>query len=72
MISECILRHNHSFDWENCKILNVEPNYKIIISETIHIKEQKNGLNLNTDTEFLDECYFSILDRLVETYLKKR
>jgi len=48
MISERVLQHNHSFDWENYKILNVEPNYnKITISEMIHIKEQKNELNLN-------------------------
>jgi len=69
MISECILQHNQSFDWENCKILNVlESNYnKIIISKMIYIKEQKNELNLN-----IDKCYFSIFDKLVETNLKKR
>jgi len=40
MISERILQHNYSFDWENCKILNVELNYNkatIIISEMIYI-----------------------------------
>jgi len=36
----------------------------------IHIKEQKNDLNLNKDTnldaELLDESYFNVLDKLVK------
>jgi len=28
----------------------------------IHIKEQKNGLNLMKDTELLDNSYFNIFD----------
>jgi len=37
---------------------------KKLISEMIHIKKQKNGLNLNSDTELLDESYFDILNEL--------
>jgi len=36
----------------------------------IHIKKQKkNGINLNTDTELLDESYFDILDKLATSKL---
>jgi len=35
---------------------------KRLISEMIHIKEQKNGLNYMSDIELLDECYFDILN----------
>ena len=67
MISEHRLQQNHSFDWENPKILDYEPNYfKRLISEMIHINEQKNRLNLKTDTELLDDCYSTIFNRLVD------
>jgi len=36
-----------------------------LISKMIHIKKQKNGLNLNSDTELLDESYFDILNGLI-------
>jgi len=46
VITEHILRHLHSFDWENVKILDTESNYyKRSVSEILHIKEQLNGLN---------------------------
>jgi len=32
----------------------------------IHIREQKNGLNLKEDTELLEESYFNILDKLTK------
>jgi len=52
-------------DWENVKILDFEPKSHIkLISEMIHIKEQKNSLNLNKDTELLDESHFNILNLL--------
>jgi len=42
-----------------------ESNYfKRIVSEMIHIKEQKAGLNLNSDTDLLNESYFDILNKL--------
>jgi len=59
---------DHVFDWDNVKVLDCEHNYqKRLISEMIHIKEQKNGLNYMSDTEFLDECYFDILDVLANS-----
>jgi len=65
VITEHIIKYNHSFDWDNTKILDCESKfYKRITSEMIHIKEQKVGLNLNSDTELLDESYFDILNDL--------
>jgi len=65
VVSEHILNHDHEFDWNNVIILDSEPQYyKRLISEMIHIKEQKNGINLKTDTELLDEAYFNLLDRI--------
>jgi len=39
---------------------------KELISEMIHIKEQKNGLNLSRNMELLDESHFNILDILTD------
>jgi len=65
VITEHITKFNHSFDWENAKILDRESKfYKRITSEMIHIKEQKFSLNLNSDTELLDETYSDILNEL--------
>jgi len=65
VITEHIINYNHTFDWENTKILDYEPRfYKRIVSEMIHIKEQKISLNLNSDTELLDDTYFDILSEL--------
>ena len=65
VISAHILNEHHSFDWDNVRILDSETNYyKRLISEMLHIKEQKNGLNLNKDTELLSESYFDILEKL--------
>jgi len=63
VISEHIVNFNHNFDWDNIKILDIESNYnKRLVSEMLHIKEQKNGINLQRDTEFLDESYFCLLN----------
>jgi len=65
VVSEHIVNFNHAFDWENVQILDHEHNYyKRLISEMIHIKEQKNGLNCINDTDNLDDCYFDILNTL--------
>jgi len=65
VISEHIIKFNHLFDWNNAKILDRESKfYKRITSQMIHIKEQKASLNLNSDTELLDESYFDILKEL--------
>jgi len=65
IISEHIVKYNHSFDWDNAKILDCEFKfYKRITSEMIHIKEQKVSLNLNSNTELFNESYFDILNEL--------
>jgi len=53
-------------DWENVKILDFEPKcHKRLISEMIHIKDNKNKLNLNKDTKS-DSSYFNMLDKLAK------
>jgi len=53
------------FDWNNVKILDTESNYnKRLVSEMLHIKEQKRGINSQKDTEFLNESYFHLLNNL--------
>jgi len=65
VITQYILEFNHSFNWNDIKILDSEPNYnRRLISEMLHIKEQTNEINLKKDTEFLDESYFNLLDTL--------
>jgi len=67
VISDHILEHNHTFNWESEKILDFEPYYyKRLISEIIHIREQKDELNLKKDTELLEELYFDIFDKLAK------
>jgi len=65
VITEHILKHSHSFDWEKVEILDTEPNFfKRSVSEMLHIKEQLNGINAQKDTELLDDAYHDILDIL--------
>jgi len=65
VVTEHTLEFGHTFDWENIQILDSESNYyKRCVSEMLHIKEQPNGLNAQTDTELLDNSYFDILDVL--------
>ena len=68
VISEHIINETHTFNWENTRILDHERNYyKRLISEMLHIKEQKNGINLKKDTEDLNEAYYDILVKLTES-----
>ncbi|KYN27438.1 hypothetical protein ALC57_03147 [Trachymyrmex cornetzi] len=54
--------HNHDFNWDKVQILDTERNYnKRLISEMINIKRQKNGINLNKETELLSSSYFCYL-----------
>jgi len=54
VISEYKLNHNHEFDWSNTKILDSESYYhKRLISEMIHIKEQKTVLILIMTLNYL-------------------
>lgn len=49
------------------RILNDEPILgKRLISEMLFIKRRINGLNLQTDTENLDESYVRIVKKLVK------
>ncbi|XP_018353715.1 PREDICTED: uncharacterized protein LOC108755288 [Trachymyrmex septentrionalis] len=47
------------------KILYEEPSYrKRLISEMLHIKKQRNSLNLQTDTEGLNKAYLPIINKV--------
>ena len=65
VITEHTLEYNHTFDWQNKKILDFETNYyKRLISEMIHIKLQTNGINCMEDTDLLDSEYSNLLSKL--------
>jgi len=56
---------SYTFDWNNIEILDTESNYyKRSVSEMLHIKEQQNDINAQTNTDLLDKSYFNILDIL--------
>ena len=43
--------------------MDTESNYnKRLISETLHIKKQLNGINLKKDTESLEDIYVYLLN----------
>ena len=68
VISNHRLSTNHDFDWNDVQILDNESGYnKRLISEMLHIKKQKCGLNKQSDTEFLSETYLPILNLLSPT-----
>jgi len=46
-------------------ILNKEPNYKRLISKTLHIHKQKQELNLQTDMDNLDLMVFEFVCEIV-------
>ncbi|KYN20120.1 hypothetical protein ALC57_07527, partial [Trachymyrmex cornetzi] len=63
VISEHRLSSNHEFDWEGVEIMDSERwMYKRRISEMLFIKLQKNGLNLQSDTDLLHNSYIPILE----------
>jgi len=64
MITEHNLNKNHEFDWDP-EILDREKYYyRRLISETINIKSQKNTLNMQSDTELLQQTYVEILNKI--------
>jgi len=66
-VTEHKLNYNHDFDWENPVILDKEKYYyKRLISEMINIKSQKNALNMQFDTELLQQSYVEILNKIQE------
>lgn len=57
------LENNHSFNFNNIEILDIEPNYqKRLIHEMLQIKRHKNTINNRTDIENLSETYFNLLE----------
>jgi len=57
------LENNHTFDWENVKILDKEHfYYNRITSEMIHIKKQINGINKQNDTEQFPDIYLPLIN----------
>jgi len=62
VITDHRIATNHDFKWTDVKVLDVEKNYKKrLISEMIHIKLQKHGLNSQNDTDLLDPIYNDLL-----------
>jgi len=65
VIIEHRFNFSHNFDWNNVEILDIDRYLtKRLISEIIHIKRQNNNLNLQSDTECLDDGIISILNKL--------
>jgi len=65
VISEHRLKFNHDFQWDNIKILDNELSYhKRIVSEIVHIKKQRHGLNKHSDIHLLPKSYLPIIDLL--------
>jgi len=65
VITEHRLDKNHEFDWDNTEILDKERYYyKRLISEVINIKSQRNALNMQSDTELLQQAYIEILNKI--------
>jgi len=62
VITDHRIATNHEFDWDGVEILDTEKNYKKrLISEMIHIKKQKLGLNSQSDTDLLNPIYNDII-----------
>jgi len=61
-VTEHRIEYNHEFDWSKVLILDEKRSYnKRLISESILIKKQKNGLNLKNDTELLNSLYYDLV-----------
>lgn len=65
LVTNYRINHNHNFNWQDVKILDNEPSYsKRLISEMVHVKRQKQGLNKQVETESLPEPYHQIIQSL--------
>ena len=65
VITEHRRQLDHEFKWDEVEILDEEPSYRRrLVSEMINIKKQKNGLNLQTDTDGLHKAYIPIINRV--------
>jgi hypothetical protein len=67
VVSEHRLKTGYNFDWNNTKILDTEINYnKRLISESLHIKRQRNSINKKTDSEVFPEIYLPIIFKFLD------
>jgi len=65
VITEHRLNHSHEFEWSNVEILDSERFYwKRLISEMINIQLQNSAINQQTDTEYLQDTYTSIFNKI--------
>lgn len=65
VITKHRLSQNHDFNWSDVKILDRDSFYqRRLIYEIFFIKRQKNSLNLQTNTEGLNDLYIPIIDKL--------
>ncbi|KYN04663.1 hypothetical protein ALC62_04467 [Cyphomyrmex costatus] len=65
VITEHRINFDHNFKWNDVQILDIESSYyKRLVSEMVHIKRQKQGLNKQNDTESLPEYYSQIINFL--------
>lgn len=65
MIAEHSMNTRHNFNWKTVQILEQKTNYyKRLIAETLHIKLNKDSLNIMQDTELLDRAYLPLLKKL--------
>ena len=63
---------NHEFDWDGVEILDEERNLsKRLMSEMLYIKRQKNGLNLQIETERLQHKYANIVENFSNIYFQR-
>lgn len=61
-LAQHALSQNHSFDFEQCKIMDVEPNLaKRKLKEMIHIVRTPITCNLRTDTANLSQLYTNLI-----------
>jgi len=65
VITEHRRQLDHEFQWDEVVILDEEPCYRRrLVSEMLNIKKQKNGLNLQTDTDGLHKAYIPIINKV--------
>ena len=65
VITEHRRQLDHEFKWDEVVILDEEPCYRrCLVSEMLNIKKQKNGLNLQTDTDGLHKAYIPIINKV--------
>ena len=65
VITEHRRQLDHEFKWDEVVILDEEPCYRRhLVSEMLNIKKQKNGLNLQTDTDGLHKAYIPIINKV--------